>query len=47
MGKTEEALENLKRAFQKDKLYRVLAQNEVDFGSLWEDKKFKLLTHLT
>ncbi|MEW5901490.1 MAG: tetratricopeptide repeat protein [Acidobacteriota bacterium] len=47
MGKTEEALEHLKKAFQRDKFYRTLAQNEVDFAPLWEDKKFKLITRLT
>jgi tetratricopeptide (TPR) repeat protein len=47
MGKTEEALEFLKKAFQKDKFYRTLAQNETDFEPLWEDKKFKLLTRMT
>lgn len=46
-GKNEEALEALKKAFQKDKFYRILAQNETDFEPLWEDKKFKLLTRLT
>jgi tetratricopeptide (TPR) repeat protein len=47
MQKTEDAMECLKKAFQKDKVYRVLAQNEVDFASLWDDKKFKLITRLT
>ncbi len=47
MGKTEEALEHLKKAFQKDKFYRTLAQNETDFEPLWEDKKFKLITRMT
>jgi tetratricopeptide (TPR) repeat protein len=47
MGKTEEAMECLKKAFQKDKFYRILAQNEVDFAPLWDDKKFKLITRLT
>ncbi len=47
MGKTEEAMECLKKAFQKDKFYRILAQNEVDFEPLWDDKKFKLITRLT
>ncbi len=46
-GKPEEALECLKKAFQKDKFYRILAQNEVDFEPLWEDKKFKLLVRMT
>jgi predicted Zn-dependent protease len=47
MGKTEEAMECLKKAFQKDKFYRILAQNEADFAPLWDDKKFKLITRLT
>lgn len=46
-GKTDEALEFLKKAFQKDKVYKILAQNEMDFESLWEDKKFKLISRLT
>lgn len=46
-GKHEEALEYLKKAIQKDKFYRILAQNEVDFEPLWEDKKFKLITRMT
>lgn len=47
LGKSDEALENLKKAFQKDKVFRILAQNESDFEPLWEDKKFKLITRLT
>jgi len=47
MGKADEAMECLKRAFQKDKLYRTLAQNEIDFEPLWDDKKFKLITRMT
>lgn len=47
MEKTEEALEHLKKAFQKDKFYRILAQNEADFEPLWEDKKFRLITRMT
>jgi predicted Zn-dependent protease len=46
-GKAEEALECLRKAFQKDKFYRILAQNEVEFEPLWEDKKFKLLVRMT
>ncbi len=42
----EEALEALKKAIQIDKFYKILAQNEADFETLWEDKKFKLLTRL-
>ncbi|MGB7297581.1 MAG: tetratricopeptide repeat protein [Candidatus Aminicenantales bacterium] len=47
LGKTEEAMECLKKAFQKDRFYRILAQNEADFAPLWDDKKFKLITRLT
>jgi tetratricopeptide (TPR) repeat protein len=47
LGKNEEALEHLKKAFQKDKFFRIMAQNEMDFEPLWEDKKFKLLTRMT
>lgn len=46
LRKTEEALENLKKAFQKDKFYRIMAQNEIDFEPLWEDKKFKLIMRM-
>jgi len=46
-GKTEEALEYLRKAFLKDKVFKILAQNETDFSPLWEDKKFKLLSRLT
>jgi tetratricopeptide (TPR) repeat protein len=46
-GKTDEALEYLKKAFLKDKVYKILAQNETDFASLWDDKKFKLIARLT
>lgn len=46
MGQTDEALELLKKAIQKDKHFAVLAQNETDFETLWEDKKFKLITKL-
>ncbi len=42
--KPDEAFEALKRAIQIDKFYKIPAQNEADFQSLWEDKKFKLLT---
>lgn len=47
MGKPEEAMECLKKAFQRDKVYRILAQNEADFEPLWDDKKFKLITRMT
>jgi len=46
MGQADSALELLKKAVQKDKNFSVLAQNEPDFESLWEDKKFKLITKL-
>ena len=46
-GDYETAMENLKKAIQKDKFFRVLAQNEIDFTPLWEDKKFKLITRMT
>ncbi len=46
-GKTEEALENLRKAFLKDKVFKILAQNEPDFSRFWDDKKFKLLSRLT
>jgi len=47
MGKPDEAMECLKKAFQRDKFYRTMAQNEIDFEPLWDDKKFKLITRLT
>lgn len=46
MGQTDEAIDDLKKAIQKDKLYSVLAQNEPDFEPLWDDKKFKLIVRL-
>lgn len=46
MGQADAALEFLKKAVQKDKNLSILAQNEPDFESLWEDKKFKLITKL-
>ena len=46
MGQPEPALDYLKKALQKDKLFSTLAQNEPDFEPLWDDKKFKLLTRL-
>lgn len=45
-GENDQALDCLKKAIQKDKFYKVLAQNEADFAPLWEDKKFKLITKL-
>jgi len=44
MGKTDECLDFLKKAIQKDSLFAILAQNESDFQPLWEDKRFKVLT---
>ncbi len=46
-GKTDDALEYLKKAFLKDKVFKILAQNETDFSALWDDKKFKLIARLT
>lgn len=46
-GQNDNALECLKKAIQRDKVYKVMAQNEADFAPLWEDKKFKLITKLT
>lgn len=46
MGQTDESLEMLKKAVQKDKNFAILAQNEPDFEALWDDKKFKLITKL-
>jgi tetratricopeptide (TPR) repeat protein len=46
MGQTDDALELLKKAIQKDKSFAVIAQNEPDFEALWEAKKFKLITKL-
>jgi len=46
MGNKDECLEYLKKAIQVDKFFSVLAQNDSDFESLREDKKFKLITRL-
>ena len=46
MGDTEACLENLKKAIQIDKYFSILAQNESDFESLREDKKFNLITRM-
>jgi tetratricopeptide (TPR) repeat protein len=46
MGQPEPAMDFLRKAIQKDKMFSTLAQNEPDFESLWDDKKFKLLTRL-
>jgi tetratricopeptide (TPR) repeat protein len=47
MEEKEECLANLKKAIQMDKYFSILAQNESDFESLREDKKFKLITRMT
>ncbi len=47
MGQIDACLENLKKAIQKDKYFRILAQNEPDFEPIWEDKKFKLITRMS
>ena len=44
MEDTEKCLENLKDAVHKDKFFGTLAQNESGFESLWEDKKFNIIT---
>lgn len=46
MGDTDQSLEFLKKSIQKDKYFKVLAQNDSDFEALREDKKFKILTTL-
>ncbi len=46
MGEIELCLEHLRKAIQIDKFFGTLAQNENDFESLWEDKKFKLITRM-
>ena len=45
-GDSEQSLEFLKKSIQKDKYFKILAQNDSDFEDLREDKKFKLLTKL-
>ncbi len=47
MGQVDTCLDYLKKAIQKDKYFRTLAQNESDFEPIWEDKKFKLITRMT
>jgi tetratricopeptide (TPR) repeat protein len=46
MGDTDQSLEFLKKSIQKDKYFKILAQNDSDFEALREDKKFKILTKL-
>ncbi len=42
----EKCFELLKNSIQLDKYFSILARNERDFESLWEDKKFKLITRM-
>jgi tetratricopeptide (TPR) repeat protein len=44
MNNMDACLDSLKKAVQKDKFIGVLAQNEIDFEPLWQDKRFKLVT---
>jgi tetratricopeptide (TPR) repeat protein len=46
MGNTDKSLEFLKKSIQKDKYFKILAQNDADFEDLREDKKFKIITKL-
>ena len=46
MGDTDQSIEFLKKSIQKDKYFKILAQNDSDFEALRDDKKFKLLTKL-
>ena len=46
MGKTDKCLERLKEAVKLDRYFGILAQNEMDFGELKEDKKFNLITKM-
>lgn len=45
-GENEKCFDHLKKAIQLDKYFSILARNERDFESLWEDKKFKLITRM-
>jgi tetratricopeptide (TPR) repeat protein len=45
-GDQDNTLDSLKKAVQKDKIFGIMAQNELDFKPVWEDKKFKLITRL-
>ncbi len=47
MGQIDTCLDYLRKAIQKDKFLRILAQNESDFEPIWEDKKFKLITRMS
>lgn len=46
MGETDKCLESLKKAIQIDKYFQILARNEANFETLWENKKFVLLTRM-
>lgn len=46
MHQADASLDYLKKAIQKDKNFSIVAQNEPDFESLWEDKKFKIIVKL-
>lgn len=46
LGEKEQSLEFLKKSIQKDKYFKILAQNDQDFEPLRDDKKFKILTKL-
>jgi tetratricopeptide (TPR) repeat protein len=43
MGDNESALNYLKKAIELDSFFKILAQNEVDFEPLWENKEFQEL----
>ncbi len=45
-GNMEKCLEALKDAVHLDKFFGILAQNETVFESVWEDKKFKVITKM-
>ena len=44
MDDSDNCLSSLKDAIHKDKIFGVMAQNEPGFESLWEDKKFIVIT---
>lgn len=46
MDNTDKCLETLKEAIRLDKFFGILAQNESAFESIWEDKKFRVITKL-
>ncbi len=46
-GDIDRCLAFLKQAFDLDKFYVILAQNEVDFEDLRGDERFKLITKVT